>query len=86
MFERAKEESVSVLAHNSCWGLLCRQGRKEGIKAGLVPFTCVQGRTIRLFPGLVNFVPAVAYHFCLNLPAAFLQPGNGLLDKPCMLI
>ena len=25
--------------------------------------------------GLVNFVPAVAYLFCLNLPAAFSQPG-----------
>ena len=24
--------------------------------------------------GLVNFVPAVAYLFCLNLPAAFSQP------------
>ena len=26
-------------------------------------------------PGLVNFIPAVAYHSCLNLPAAFTQPG-----------
>ena len=25
----------------------------------------------RLRPGLVNFVPAVAYHFCLSLSAAF---------------
>ena len=25
--------------------------------------------------GLVNFIPAVAYHFCLSLPAAFMQPG-----------
>ena len=24
---------------------------------------------------LVNFDLAVAYHFCLNLPAAFTQPG-----------
>ena len=24
--------------------------------------------------GLVNFIPAVAYHFCLSLPAAFMQP------------
>ena len=27
----------------------------------------------------MNFVPAVAYHFCLNLPAAFSQPKNGLI-------
>ena len=32
---------------------------------------------------LVNFVPAVAYHFCLNLPANFSQPGNGNLAHPC---
>ena len=30
------------------------------------------------------FVPAVAYHICLNLPAAFSQPGNGLIVKPCI--
>ena len=26
-------------------------------------------------PGLVNFITAVAYHFCPSLPAAFTQPG-----------
>ena len=45
-------------------------------------FWYVQGSAKRPFPGLVNFVPAVAYHFCLNLPAAFSQPGNGLLADP----
>ena len=34
-----------------------------------------QGSTNRRAPGLVNFVPALAYLFCLNLPAAFTQPG-----------
>ena len=34
--------------------------------------------------GSVNFVPAVAYHFCLNLPAAFTQPRAHLLAEPCM--
>ena len=28
---------------------------------------------------MVNFVPALAYHFCLNLPAAFTQPRARLL-------
>ena len=32
---------------------------------------------------MVNFVPALAYHFCLNLPAAFTQPGARLLVEPC---
>ena len=34
-------------------------------------------------PGLVNFVPAVSYHFCLNLPAAFTQPGTSTLTDLC---
>ena len=42
--------------------------------------------TLGPFPGLVNFVPAVAYHFCLNLPAAFSQPGNGLIAQPCKFV
>ena len=32
---------------------------------------------------MVNFVSAVAYHFCLNLPTAFSQLGNGLIVEPC---
>ena len=43
----------------------------------------VQGSAKRLRPGLVNFVAAVAYHLCLSLPAAFTQPSQSLLAKPC---
>ena len=43
----------------------------------------VQGSTNRRAPGFVNFVLALAYHFCLNLPAAFTQPGARLLVEPC---
>ena len=46
----------------------------------------VQGSTKRQAPGLVNFVPALAYYFCLNLPAAFMQPGaclSGALYTKC---
>ena len=42
----------------------------------------LQGISIRPFPGLVNYVPAVAHLFCLNLPAAFSQPGNSLIEIP----
>ena len=42
----------------------------------------LEGSAERPFPGLANSVPAVAYHFCLNLPAAFSQPGNDLIVKP----
>ena len=34
-------------------------------------------------PGFVNFVLALAYHFWLNFPAAFTQPGARLLVEPC---
>ena len=43
----------------------------------------LQGISMRPFPGLVKFVPPVAYPFCLNFPAAFWQPGNGLIKIPC---
>ena len=32
---------------------------------------------------MVNFVPAVAYQFCLTLPATFTQPGDYPLAEPC---
>ena len=43
----------------------------------------VQGSTNRRALGLVIFVPALAYHISLNLPAAFTQPGARLLVEPC---
>ena len=37
---------------------------------------------------MVNFVTALAYHFCLAFHAAFTQPGTHLLSNhvPCDLI
>ena len=32
--------------------------------------------------GLVRFVPAVAYHFCLKLPATFSQPRTSINFGP----
>ena len=43
----------------------------------------IQGSTNRRAPGFVNFVIALAYHICLNLPTAFTQPGACLLVEPC---
>ena len=37
-------------------------------------------------PGLVNFITAVAYHFCLARPRAFTQPGTYLLAEPCTFL
>ena len=41
------------------------------------------GSAQRWSPGLVNFDAALAYHFCLALPAAFSQPRDHLLAEPC---
>ena len=32
----------------------------------------------------MHFVPAVAYYFCLALPAAFTQPWDHLVAEPCL--
>ena len=34
-------------------------------------------------PDLLNFVPAVDYHFFLNLPAALTKPGTSTLADLC---
>ena len=43
------------------------------------PWYCFTGLGFKVAPGLVNFVPGVAYPTCLALPAAFAQPGTHLL-------
>ena len=40
------------------------------------------GPEIILVHGLVKFVPAVAYHFFLNLPATFSQPRASIISGP----
>ena len=42
----------------------------------------IQVSAERRTPGLVNFATALAYHFCLALPAAFTQPADQLLAEP----
>ena len=46
----------------------------------------LQALAIRWCPGLVNFVTAVAYHFCMALLAGFMQPGDHLLSDPCTML
>ena len=45
--------------------------------------SAVEGSPKECFPCLVDFVSAVAYHFCLNLPRAFLQPGKHSFGDSC---
>ena len=56
---------------------------RQNSEESRVQSTEIQKISIRPFPGLVNFVPAFAFLFCLNMPAAFSQPGNGLIEIPC---
>ena len=46
----------------------------------------LQGSAKRWSSGWVNFVAAVAYHFCLTLPEAFTQPGAHLFAGPCTVL
>ena len=43
----------------------------------------LRGSAKRLQQGLVNFVPDLAHHICLILPAAFTDPGQSLVAEPC---
>ena len=43
----------------------------------------LQGSVQRWSLGLVNFVTALAYRFCLTLPAALTQPGDHISSEPC---
>ena len=55
-------------------------------RSGTQTTLLVQEWPKRWVPGLVNFVPAVACHFCLALPAEFTQPGDHLVAEPCNAI
>ena len=43
----------------------------DSFSCSIISVSIVQGSAKRRFPGLVNFVTALAYDFCLALPAAF---------------
>ena len=46
----------------------------------------IQGSAKRWSPELVNFVIALAYHFCLASPAAFTQPEDHVLAEPSISV
>ena len=46
----------------------------------------LQGSAKRRSTGCVNFVPAVACHFCFILPEKFSQPGAHYLSQPCRAV
>ena len=70
-------------------GLGLDMGYDLGMVVGRLSFKLLrdaQGPAKRWSPGLVNFVAAFVYHFCMASPAAFTQPGKHLLAEPCMSI
>ena len=52
----------------------------------LIFYSYIKSSAKRWAPGLVNFVLAVAHHFCLALHVAFTQPGACLLAESCRMI
>ena len=79
-----KSKAFYVELHKSHVAFWSGHGHARSRNIAFV-FSCisVQGTTKRLGSGLVNFVTALAYHFCLNFPAAFTQPGDHLSAEPC---
>ena len=57
-------------------------GEREKETIVCIQGAVVQGSPKECFPGLVNFVTAV-YHFYLNLPRTFSQPGKHSFGDPC---
>ena len=56
---------------------------RDKMKYGFIILYVFKYSVKRRAPGLVNFVPAAAWHFCLALPAAITQSGDHLLAKSC---
>ena len=82
--------SVSAAtAHN----VNCSKAARGGPRAGPRPPSlrskpdgeAIQGSAKRQSQGLVNFIPAVAYHSYLDFPAAFTKPGASTLTDFCTL-
>ena len=46
----------------------------------------LEGSAKRWSPGLVNFVTALAYQFCLAWPAALMHPGDHLSAELCRYV
>ena len=70
---------IDVLGHVFKWSIFGILGQNPGWIWFLVMHTPSLGQIIQSWEhffvvGLVKFVPAFAYHFCLNLPATFSQP------------
>ena len=62
------------------WGMSDARGREEVSWERSPVRGCLTVQSSA--PGLVNFVIALAFHFCMALPVAFTQPGAHLLAKP----
>ena len=58
---------------------------KWGCKIGC-PMLILQGSAKVGAPGLVNFITAVAYHFCPSLPEEFTQPGASTFADLCTMM
>ena len=62
--------------------------QKRILKASYFPslsLTALQEWAKEGAPGWVKFIPAVAYHLCLNLAVQFSKPGAHVLAQPCTI-
>ena len=77
-FSPKQTSTLNILRLQSCWEIT-----NHGIvNIGMYEYTRL---VLKRAPGLVSFVPALAYHFCLASTAQLTQPGAHLLGQPCIL-
>ena len=77
-----------VVIVNQKFTVAAAHGSTSGVPSSLVIrlFSVLRGVGRITVPSLENFDPAVAYHFCLNLPSVSSQLGNGNLAQPCWFV
>ena len=67
--------SVTLACTERNASTLQRQKKKEASLSGTAKIVQIQRSAKVCVPGLINSITAVAYHFCLNLTAAFTKAG-----------
>ena len=74
-------DSISVINLLQPWRIYARISNYDTVES--LSKVCA-GLGYKPYPGLVNFVPVVAYRFCLNLLAAFSHTTCEWTNSPAL--
>ena len=69
----SEKSGLEIKGYVEGWGYSCKTSNNEvkSFASYVVSTVISQGSPKEWVPGLVNFIPALAYHFYLNLPKKF---------------